>query len=86
MIKQDNTITFSISEIEQKAIKAMEECMSDYTVGNIKNAIRSRGQASVWEELLYDEFDIDLAYKNRHYGDMYNIWIEALGKIVTEKK
>lgn len=49
MIKQDNTITFSISEIEQKAIKAMEECMSDYTVGNIKNAIRSRGQASVWE-------------------------------------
>lgn len=85
MIKQDNSITFSINEIKQKAINSMEECMIDYTVGSIKNALRDRGEASAWEELLYDEFDIDLPYEDRHYGDMYNIWLEILGKIKAEK-
>ena len=81
MKKENNTITFSVEEMKKKAISAMEECMAYMTVGNIKDAIRERGEAAVWEELLYNKFDIDISTENEHYEAMYNIWINKLKKI-----
>ena len=66
---------FSIDEIRQKAISAMETCMAYCTKNDVNNAYRSRGEASVWENMLL-ELGVDLETEDEHYGKMLEMWVE----------
>ena len=66
---------FSIDEIRQKAISAMETCMAYCTKDCIYDAYRARGEASVWENMLL-ELGVDLETEDEHYGKMLEMWVE----------
>jgi len=73
-------VMLKISEVKKRACDAMESCMANITVGDAKNAIHSRGQASVWEEILCGAYGEDLL-DNEHYETMCNIYRDWLNKI-----
>ena len=65
---------FTVEEIRQKAISAMETCMAYCTKNAVNDAYRSRGEASVWENMLL-ELGIDLETEDDHYAKMLEIWV-----------
>ena len=67
-----NRITITKEEAKENAIKAMENCMAYITVGRIKNALMSYGEADVWAELL-TEFGCYLIDEDEHFANMIDI-------------
>ena len=49
--------------------------MAYCTAGDMNNAYRCRGEASVWESML-SNLGIDLKTENEHYAKMLEIWAE----------
>jgi hypothetical protein len=61
------------SDLKKQAISAMEHCMAYITVGDMKRAHQSYGEARAYEDMLTDE-GIDLELENEHYREMKSIY------------
>lgn len=72
----ENKICFELDEVEQNAIKEMENCMAYLTIGNMERASMCYGSASVWDSMYNDMTGDFLEDMNEHYGNMSDIWLE----------
>lgn len=52
----DGKMVLTESEVIEKAYAAMEECARSIRNGSRKWAARSRGEAAMWEFMLYFDF------------------------------
>ena len=57
------------SDLKQKAIEAMENCIGYLEIGKVNLAWRCYGESSAYDEMLLDE-GIDLEEENAHFQEM----------------
>lgn len=72
MIDGKNMI-LSEEEIVTRAYTAMEECVKSIRIGSLKWAARSRGEAAMWDFILFFNFGLDDTWKNDHWYEMLSI-------------
>ena len=63
------------SDLKQKAISAMENCMAYLAMGDMKRAHQCYGEATAFADMLEDE-GIFLEEKNEHFREMKDIYWE----------
>ncbi len=63
------------SDLKQKAIIAMENCMGYLMVGKVNLAWKYYGESVAYDEMLLDE-GIDLEEENAHYKGMKDTFAE----------